>query len=226
MPEAAPQSARPAPNVEGQSPETVQAQQEYIRALLRQSAPAQPQQGQDEDPTAKLLSSLLGGAPPGDQNAASTATGGGGGVGGGGGALGLSPADIAISLGVPPFVANMLRGSQPQTDAEKKEIRTWKVLHVVFSITVAVYLFLLIGTSVSTYGGQPPPPATAQNPFVVFVTGELALSGARILLRSRGGREAGLGLWVQTVREVIRDGSVVLFLLGMGSWWHGGWQAS
>lgn len=120
----------------------------------------------------------------------------------------------------------MLRGSQPQTDAEKKEIRTWKVLHVVFSITVAVYLFLLIGTSVSTYGGQPPPPATAQNPFVVFVTGELALSGARILLRSRGGRETGLGLWVQTVREVIRDGSVVLFLLGMGSWWHGGWQAS
>lgn len=226
MPETGPQTARQVPS-ETQSPEAIQAQQEYFRSLLRQSAPGQGQQGQDEDQTMKLLGSLLGGVPPGDQSSPGAGPGPGpspdaGGVGGGGGPPGLSPADIATSLGVPPFIANMLRGAQPQSEAEKKELWRWKVLHVVFSIAVAVYLLFLVGASVSTYGGQPPPPATAQNPFVVFVTGEMVLSGARILVGSRGGG-AGLGMWVQIVREVIRDGSVVLFLLGMGAWWHRGW---
>lgn len=216
MPDAPPQ---PPANDETQSPETVQAQQEYIRALLRQSAPDQGQAGQEEDPTAKLLSSLLGGMPPGDQDAA-----GAGGGGGEGGAPRLSLADIAASLGVPPFITNMLREVRPQTEAEKREMRMWKMLHVVFSIAVAAYLLFLIGTSVSTYGIPPPPPATAQNPFVVFLTGELVLSGGRILMRSRDGGVAGLGLWVQVLRDVIRDGSIVLFLLGMGTWWHRGWQ--
>lgn len=176
----------------------------------------------DEDPTMKLLGSLLGGVPPGDPNAG--AAGAGTGAGGPGGP-GLSPADIASSLGVPPFIANMLgaAGSAPQTEAEKKQVRTWKLLHVVFSIAVAVYLLFLFGASVTTYGSQPPPPATAQNPFVIFVTGEMVLSGTRLLMRSRNGG-AGLGVWVQLVRDVIRDGSVVLFLLGMATWWNRGWM--
>lgn len=170
----------------------------------------------------KLLGSLLGGVPPGDPNAG--AAGAGTGAGGPGGP-GLSPADIASSLGVPPFIANMLgaAGSAPQTEAEKKQVRTWKLLHVVFSIAVAVYLLFLFGASVTTYGSQPPPPATAQNPFVIFVTGEMVLSGTRLLMRSRNGG-AGLGVWVQLVRDVIRDGSVVLFLLGMATWWNRGWM--
>ena len=231
MPEAGPPTQptqpalpRPAPNAEAQSPEALQAQQEYIRALLRQSAPPQDQQGMEEDPTMKLLSSLLGNVPQGDQNAGGAAAGGGGGAGG---TPGLSPADIVASLGVPPFIANMLggAGSKPQTEAEKKQVQIWKVLHVVFSIAVAVYLLILIGASVTTYGTQPPPPATAQNPFVIFVTGEMSLSGARLLMKSRNGGVAGLALLVQMFRDVVRDGSVVLFLLGMGTWWHRAWLA-
>lgn len=172
----------------------------------------------------KLLSSLLGNVPQGDQNAGGAAAGGGRGAGG---TPGLSPADIAASLGVPPFIANMLggAGSKPQTEAEKKQVQIWKVLHVVFSIAVAVYLLILIGASVTTYGTQPPPPATAQNPFVIFVTGEMILSGARLLMKSRDGGVAGLALLVQMFRDVVRDGSVVLFLLGMGTWWHRAWLA-
>lgn len=170
----------------------------------------------------KLLSSLLGGVPGGDQNA-----GGAAGEGGAEGAPGLSPADIAASLGVPPFLANLLGavGSKPQTEAEKKQARTWKALHIAFSIAVAVYLLFLVGASVTTYGSQPPPPATAQNPFVIFVTGEMVLSGARLFMRSRDGGAAGLVLCVQLFRDVVRDGSVVLFLLGMATWWHRAWLA-
>lgn len=167
----------------------------------------------------KLLNSLLGNVPPGDQNAGEAA------AGGAGGAPGMSPADMAASLGVPPFIANMLggAGSTPQTEAEKKQAQTWKMLHVAFSIAVAVYLLFLIGTSVTTYGTQPPPPATAQNPFVIFATGEMILSGARLLMRSTRGGVTGLALLVQLFRDIVRDGSVVLFLLGMGTWWHHAW---
>lgn len=169
----------------------------------------------------KLLSSLLGGMPQGEQNAGAPPAAGNG---RGEESLGLSPADIAASLGVPPFISNMLR-SKPQTEVEKKQLRTWKVLHVAFSIAVAVYLLFVIGNSITMYGSQPPPPATAQNPFVIFMTGELVLSGARLLLGGREGGMADLGVWVQMVREIIQDGSVVLFLLGMGTWWHRGWLA-
>lgn len=171
----------------------------------------------------KLLSSLLGGAPPGEQGSPSTLGGRGGGTPGPG--PGLSQADLASSLGVPPFLTKLLgaAGSQPQSEAEKSQLRRWKVLHVIFAITVAFYLLSLIGSSITTYGArQPPPPPTVQNPFMLFVTGELLLSGGRVMMRREGG--IGLGTLVSVLRDVVRDGSVVLFLLGMGTWWHGGWM--
>lgn len=210
-----------------QSAESLRAQQEAFRALLRQSAP-EPGQGQgqqqpdnmQEDPTLKLLNSLLG-AMPGDPNAA--APPGAPPPPPGQQPPGLSPADIASALGVPPYLASMLGGKQPPTEQEQKRQQVLKALHVLFSVVVSVYMLVVIGTSVATFGYPPPKPATAQNPWTMFLTGELLLSGGRVLL---AGKQGGLGMAVQLARDVIRDGSLVLFVLGMGTWYHSEWQTA
>lgn len=189
--------------------------------MLRQGAPEAGlgQQPPDnmEDPTMKLLSSFLGGMP-GDPNAPSP---------GAPGAMaeqapGFTPADLAGALGLPPSLANMLGGaSQQPTEGEQNAIRVWRTLHVVFALGVAIYLLFVTGASVAMFGSPPPKPATAQNPFLIFVTGELLLTGGRVLL---GGKQGGLRMAVQLGRDVVRDGSLVLFALGLGAWYHREWQ--
>ncbi|KAL1969494.1 hypothetical protein VTN77DRAFT_8932 [Rasamsonia byssochlamydoides] len=218
QPRPSPSPMPPASKVEDQSPENIQAQQEYLRALLRAHPPEQQQQQKiDEDPTMKLLSAMLGGLPGGENTAP------------GSGAANLSPSDLTSALGLPPFLSKLLLGggSQPQTPEEQKREWIWKLLHVFFALAIGVYLLVLIGSSVATYGSQPPPPATAQNPFVIFMTGELLLNGAKMLLASRqDGQLGNLATWTQLVRNLARDGSIAVFVLGVGSWWNGGWQAS
>lgn len=202
------------------SAESLQAQQEAFRAMLRRGAP-EAGQGQQpdnmEDPAMKLLSSLMGGMP-GDPNAPAPGTPGAM----PGQAPGFSPADLAGALGLPPFLANMLGGaSQPPTEGEQQATRVWRTLHVFFALAVAVYLLFVVGASVAMFGSPPPKPATAQNPFLIFVTGELLLTGGRVLL---GGKQGGLGMAVQLGRDIVRDGSLVLFALGLGAWYHREWQ--
>ncbi|OGM42705.1 hypothetical protein ABOM_008963 [Aspergillus bombycis] len=205
---------QPTSNPEPQSPENLQAQQELFRALLRQGGPSSSEQGpQEEDPTMQMLNTLMAGMNGQDQAA-------------GGAAGGPSPAELVSALGLPPFVADLLgAATHKPTDEEKKEVRTWKVLHVLFAVAVGIYLLMLIGTSVSTYGSQPPPPATAQNPFLYFTTGEVVLTGARLMSKGRTGRAAGIMLWLQLFQDIVRDGSLVVFLLGMGAWWTREWTA-
>lgn len=206
-----------------QAPNSLQAQQEAFRAMLRQSAQDQGQ-GQPpndaEDPTIKLLNSLMGAIPGGDPNAPPGAPAA---DVGNQPAPGFSPAAIATMLGVPPFIANMLGGAKPPTEAEQKRARIWKTLHTVFALAVAVYLLFIIGTSVALFGSPPPKPATAQNPFAIFVTGELLLTGGKVLL---GGKSGGMGMVVQLVKDVVRDGSLLLFILGMGTWYNREWQTT
>ncbi|KAJ5595278.1 uncharacterized protein N7459_001486 [Penicillium hispanicum] len=217
-----------APQIDMPSAESLQAQQEAFRAMLRQSAPEQDQgqgQGQQaedmEDPTIKLLNSLLG-AMPGDPNAPPPPPGAASGAGGmPGQAPGMSPAAIASALGVPPFFANMLGGAAQPTEQEQKSIQIWKTVHVLFALGVATYLLFVIGTSVTLFGSPPPKPATAQNPFLIFVTGELLLTSGRILM---SGGKGGLGMAVKAVKDIIRDGSLVIFMLGLGSWYYREWQ--
>ncbi|KAE8154797.1 hypothetical protein BDV25DRAFT_147010 [Aspergillus avenaceus] len=210
-----PASAPPQPTVEAESPtpENLQAQQDYVRALLRQGAPSPSQQGpEEEDPALKMLNTLMGQMNGENQGAA-------------GPAGGPSQAELVSALGLPPFVADLLgAATRQQTDEEKKEILTWKIIHVLFSVAVGIYLLMLIGSSVSTYGSQPPPPATVRNPFLFFTTGELVLTGARIMSKSRNGG-VGIMAWVGMFQAVIRDGSIALFLLGMGAWWTREWVA-
>ncbi|KAE8360606.1 hypothetical protein BDV27DRAFT_134268 [Aspergillus caelatus] len=220
QPAPAPASApaQPTSNPEPQSPENLQAQQELFRALLRQGGPSSSEQGpQEEDPTMQMLNTLMAGMNGQDQ-----APGGAP----GGAAGGPSPADLISALGLPPFVADLLgAATHKPTDEEKKEVRTWKVLHVLFAVAIGIYLLMLIGTSVSTYGSQPPPPATAQNPFLYFTTGEVVLTGARLMSKGRTGTAAGIMLWLQLFQDIVRDGSLVVFLLGMGAWWSREWTA-
>ena len=217
----------PAPQPEKPSAETLQAQQEAFRAMLRPSAPEQGQgQGHDdgEDPTIRLLNSLLG-AIPGDANAPPFSSGAAGDAGGAGGmpgqSPGMSPAAIASALGVPPFIANMLGGAAQPSEEEQKRIQIWKTLHILFALGVAVYLLLTINSSVTLFGSPPPKPATVQNPFLIFVTGEILLTSGRILM---SGGQSGLGMAVKAVKDIVRDGSLVIFALGLGSWYYGEWQ--
>ncbi|EAW10547.1 uncharacterized protein ACLA_050190 [Aspergillus clavatus NRRL 1] len=208
----------PTASVEDHPPEDLQAQQEYIRSLLRQNGPPPTEPGLDDDPM-KLLNTLMSGGIPGGIPGADPSAGG----------AGLSQANLAGtlgSLGLPPWAANWLgAAARPQTDEEKRDIRTWKVLHVVFAVAMGIYLLLVLGASVATFGSQPPPPATARNPFVLFTTAELLLGGTRIMLSNRGGGLVGPALWIQLFRDVIQDGSIVLFLLGMSAWWTRDWMA-
>jgi hypothetical protein len=203
----------------------MQAQQDMFRAMLRQSAPEQGgNQGagaEDEDPTIKLLNSLMGAMPGGDPSAAGA--GPGAPPGGGGGGIGSSLPAIATMLGVPPVLANLLGafGGAAPTEAEQKRATVWKTLHTIFALVVAGYLLFIIGSSVALFGSSPPPPATAQSPFAIFVTGELLLTGGKVLF----GGKSGIGMAVQLFRDVVRDGSIVLFMLGMGTWYHREWQA-
>ncbi|KAN0070682.1 hypothetical protein V8E54_011551 [Elaphomyces granulatus] len=212
----------PAPSVEDPLPEDILRQQEYIREMLRAHPPEQQSQAQsqpNEDPTMKLLSAMLGGLPSSDSSTAEN-------VGGPGGLGGLSPSDLASAVGLPPFLTKLLLGNGPATEEEKRQEWIWKLLHILFALVVGWYLILLLGSSVATYGSQPPPPPTVQNPLVIFITGELLLSGMKILLSvGRNGQLAELSIWLQLLRNLSRDGSIALFMFGLGSWWRGGWRA-
>jgi hypothetical protein len=201
----------PAPSVE--DADVVREQQEALRALLRQPVPSQ--QDTEEDPNLKLFQALMGGMggmPGGDQ-----------GPNAGAGAGGIPP-ELASSLGLPPWMSSMLgAATQQESEDQKKTVLTWKILHTVFSIVLGVYLVFLTSSSVATFGKQPPPPATVQNPFLYFTTGELVMGGARILIKSQSGGLSGPFLYIQLLKDFIRDGSIVLFLFGMGAWWNQGW---
>ncbi|CAG8202345.1 unnamed protein product [Penicillium salamii] len=207
-----------------QAPNSMQAQQDLFRAMLRQSAPEQGAgegAGPDEeDPTIKLLNSLMGAIPGGDPSAMGAGAPPAPGAGAPG--LGSSLPAIATMLGVPPFLANMLGGlgGPAPTEAEQKRATMWKTLHTIFALAVAGYLLFIIGSSVALFGSSPPPPATAQSPFAIFVTGELLLTGGKVLF----GGKSGMGMAVQLFRDVVKDGSIVLFMLGMGTWYNREWQ--
>lgn len=222
------QPSAPSPNAQAD----IQAQEEYLRALLRsqQPEPNQPPAGA-EDPTAKLLSALLGGeVPPG-------VTGGAGGAGGapgpgqGPGASQNPLGDLTAATGLPPFVTDMLTGqsSAPKTASELRNEQILKFLHALFSVLVGVYLLALIRSSALLYGEgstPPPPPSTAQNPFTVFVMGELLLlGGARVLGTGKsnggGGKLARAMGGFQLVRGIVRDGGIAVFVIGAGTWWLG-----
>jgi GET complex subunit GET2 len=192
-------------------------QEEYLKALLRgpsQSgaqgqAQDQPPLPEQDDPMIKMLGSLMGGmSGAGDPNAP--------------GGLPFNPEDLSKATGMPSFLTNMLMGNPkaPPAPAEIKSMRTWRVLHVVFALLSGLYYLFAIGSAEHTFGANPPAPATFQNPFLVFLVGEILLQSTRILTAGASGKR-GPRLWYQMVKDFAGDGAVIVFLLGVASWWKG-----
>ena len=192
-------------------PALLQAQQEYIRGLLRAQDPQPGQPGQErlaEDPMAKMLNSLLGGA-----DGADPATPGG---------LPFSPEEISKATGLPPFLTNMFFGQEnaTPTPAQEQTARMWTLVHVLFSLLAGIYVVHTLTSSTSLFGVDPPPPATIRNPFLVFIMGELLVQSTQMFLVDRAGPK-GMWAWWQILKDVARDGSIVVFMMGATSWLKG-----
>ena len=216
-PEPNPALTRPPQMPNTASPEQARMQEEYLRALLRGppqtgaqgQGEGQPPLAEQEDPMVKMLSSLMGGM---NGTSDPNATGG----------LPFNPDDLSKATGIPSFLTNMVMGNQkaPPTPAEIQQTRMWRILHVAFGLLSGIYYLIAIGRAESSFGQQPPAPATFQNPFVMFVLGEVLLQSVRILTAGSSGKR-GPGLWYQMVKEFAGDGAVVVFLLGVSRWWKG-----
>ncbi|KIW72709.1 hypothetical protein PV04_00885 [Phialophora macrospora] len=210
-----PPATPPAAAASSLTPEQVKAQEDYLKAMLRQPLPQEGQgETQQEDPMLKMLQAMMGGMEGASDPSA---------PGGMGGAMpGLSPDDISKATGLPPFLTNMVMGSQkaPPSPAVIQATRIWKIVHVVFAMLAGLYLVFDINKSTQLYGENPPAPATFQNPFIVFLTGELLLQSARVLTNGGSGK-SGIGLWIQMGKELFGDGMVMVFGLGLAAWVKG-----
>ena len=192
-------------------PALLQAQQEYIRGLLRAQDPQPGQPGQErlaEDPMAKILNSLLGGA-----DSADPATLGG---------LPFSPEDISKATGLPPFLTNMFLGQEDATPtlAQEQSARMWTLIHVLFSLLAGIHAVHTLTSSTGLFGADPPPPAIVRNPFLVFIMGELLVHSTQMLLVDRAGPK-GMWAWWQILKDIARDGSIVVFMMGATGWLKG-----
>lgn len=134
----------------------------------------------------------------------------------------FSPADLTSALGIPaPLASFFSRQTKPETPAEQKRNSIFKIVHLVFALAMGWYLLSAISSAVSTYGPDPPPPSTAQNPFVMFMTLEAVLAGIRVGGRVRDGQGKDARMWLTVLGDIARDGKIVVFLLGMWSLFSG-----
>ena len=225
--ETTPSGVSPAPQAQQAPPPQVaplpdtadpvqrQAQEEYIRTMFRaqETQAQQSQQGQQgqegqEDPMMKLFNSIVGGAEGADPD---NPTG-----------LPFSPEDVSKATGLPSFVTDMVFGKQeaPPTPAQEKTARVWKLIHVLFSVLAGIYLIFVLDSSTKTFGTTPPPPATIQNPFLVFIMGELLVQGSQMVIANKGKANTAK-VWLQILKDVAGDGSIVVFMMGASSWYKG-----
>jgi GET complex subunit GET2 len=212
----APQSQTPPIMSSSSDPSQIRAQEDFLRSMLRAQDPQQQDQAGDqqqqqmpEDPMMKLLASLTSGQDNTDPN---NPTG-----------LPFSPEDIQNATGVPSWATSLLMGGKtnaPPTLEERKTTAIWNVAHILFSILAGMYLIFVLGDATAKFGNDPPPPATVKNPFLIFVLGELLIHGSRILMRDLSSTKRGSG-WYRILKDVGRDGSIVLFMLGAANWWNG-----
>lgn len=199
------------------TPEQRRLQEDYMRILLGGAQPGQTGQPQstgqpgEEDPMIKMMQTMLGGMS-GDPNAP------------GAGELPFSADDMSKMTGIPSFLTGMFMGGKQQAPPSPEQIskeRTWKILRVVLSILIGIYAIFTVDSSVKTFGQNPPAPATARNPFLVFLTGQLLINGAKVTLAGNTQSQGGIKSYYRTVKDVAADGAILIFMLGVYSWWSG-----
>lgn len=156
----------------------------------------------------KMLQSMMGGMG-GEGNQSSP------------GDLPFNPEELFQHTGLPSWATGMLFGGQkaPPTAAEQKSQRSWRIIHVVVSVLAGLYMLFALNKSFQTYGKNPPAPATFQNPFAVFIMAELILQSTRIFTAGQA-QPRGPQLWFQMLKQLARDGAIIVFMLGCASWWR------
>ncbi|EFR03856.1 hypothetical protein MGYG_06856 [Nannizzia gypsea CBS 118893] len=218
------------PNTGDSSPQTIKEQEEYIRALLRAQQPP-PSTADNADPTTKLLSNLFGMPPPG---AGMTTPGGTPSFQPtAGDAPELSPNDLASALGISPSMANLFLQAKagPASASAQRNNSIWKIAHIIFATATSLYFLMLLQSTINIYGGgeRLPPPATVQNPFLILVMGELLLVGTREIFMNNDGNGAGNGVigmlktGKRVLSDILRDGKIMIFILGIGSLCMNNW---
>ena len=190
-----------------------------------------PNQGQipEDDPVMRLFSQLMGEMPSSMEGDAAPS--------------GQLPPSLATLIG-----KGSAAGTQVSTQkAASIQDRVWKLLHACFAFTLAIYVIVFS----PTLSLQPTAQATREtgssrvegiNLFWAFATAELVLQSTRYFLeRGRTSSEIGgtLGIvsnalpspWAGYLRLIARysgiwstvmeDAYVLIFVIGMVSWWRG-----
>ncbi|KAL9617316.1 MAG: hypothetical protein Q9160_007896 [Pyrenula sp. 1 TL-2023] len=185
-------------------PAQLQAQEDFLRNMLRAQPQEDQTQQQQNDPTMRLLQSILGNTEESDPSQ--------------GGAPSISPEDISEMTGIPSFMTKTFLGrSAAPTPQEQKTRVVWNVVHVLYAMLAGLYMLYAFRSSVALYGRSPPPPATVRNPFLVFLTGELLVEGGKVV---HVGKPSGKSFaeWFQMLKDFWRDACIVVFVLGLGKW--------
>ena len=141
----------------------------------------------------------------------------------------LDPNAITNATGLPPFLVNQFLGGKaaPQTPSQAKQALRWKIVHIIFSFFIGFYVLLSITKAIDLFGssaevGLPdqslPAPATARNPWWIFLAGEVMLQGARRMSgETVAGGYGGFKDILQVLKDISRDGSIVVFFMGIAS---------
>lgn len=165
----------------------------------------------EDDPMIKMMQTMLGGLS-GDPNAPAT------------GEMPFSADDISKMTGMPSFLTSMFMGGKqqaPPTPHQVSSERRWKIIRTIAAVLIGIYTVFTVDSSILTFGQHPPAPATAQNPFVVFLTSQLLLNGARIALSATPAGQSGFKSYIRTGRDIAADGAILVFILGVYSWVKG-----
>ena len=178
--------------------------------MMKSNPPGAQEQSQTDDPTMRLLESILGSAGGAD----GTQTG----------APPISPEDLSSMTGLPSFATktftDMFFGKPPPTPEAQRREAFWNVIHILFAFVAGFYMIFTVQSSARRWGKSPPPPATVQNPFVIFLMGELLVEGGKMVQMGTEQRRGFLA-WFQILRDIWRDACVAVFILGAGQWFSG-----
>ncbi|TKA69867.1 hypothetical protein B0A49_05546 [Cryomyces minteri] len=161
-------------------------------------------------------------------------------LGGGGGAPGEAGTGAG---GLPPGLAALFGGQQEQTP-QSSSAYLWRVVHALFSLSLAIYVALgstfngsKLGRAASVEGTDA---GIGQRLFWIFATAELLLQSSRYFMEKGQLPSSGIlgtvgrllpepyagyvrvvGRYSVIYTTVVADAMVVVFVLGAMAWWRG-----
>lgn len=227
-------SSRPVSSVHAPDPEEV----DISRQLLEQRLGATPSSndnssnqagsGQSDDLMAQMLQQMLGGA-----------------------GLGVNTKDKSFPPGIADFLSGMnAEQGQPQGQSQRSTAYLWRIVHAVFSLSLALYVALFASafngsklqrTQLRLVSDELDSPTAHSSFWTLFAAAELALQVSRyfiergqlppsglagglagLLPEPWGGYVRVLGRYGVIYSTIVADAMVVVFVLGCISWLKAG----